>query len=119
MAEDSLDVIAKVAAVAAGAGSAARVAFAAHGGARGWRLGLEAFVGAALGVIAAAGAVWFDPGLKADSWAIFITSGCAGLAGAMGTRGLDLLTEWLSEIQGTGAAGRREPFQRQYQSRAG
>jgi hypothetical protein len=96
MAEDSLDTIAKVAAVAAGVGSAARVAFAAHGGARGWRLGLEAVVGAALGVIAAAGAVWFDPGLKADSWAIFITSGCAGLAGAMGTRGLDLLTEWLS-----------------------
>ena len=54
------------------------------------------FVGAALGVIAAAGAVWFDPGLKADAWAIFITSGCAGLAGAMGTRGLDVLTEWLS-----------------------
>jgi hypothetical protein len=96
MSEDSLDVIAKVAAVAAGAGSAARVAFAAHGGARGWRLGLEAVVGAALGVIAAAGAVWFDPGLKADAWAIFITSGAAGLAGAMGTRGLDLLTEWLS-----------------------
>lgn len=96
MAQDSLETIAKVAAVSAGVGSAARVAFAAHGGARGWRLGLESVVGAALGVIAAAGAVWFDPGLKEDSWAIFITSGAAGLAGAMGTRGLDLLTEWLS-----------------------
>jgi hypothetical protein len=96
MAEDSLDVIAIRAAVAAGAGSAARVAFAAHGGARGWRLSLEAFVGAALGVIAAAAAVWLDPALKEDSWAIFITAGAAGLAGAMGTRGLDLLTEWLS-----------------------
>lgn len=96
MPSDAISTVAQTAAVAAVAGAGARVAIAAHGGARGWRLGLEAFVGAALGVIAAAGAVWFDPALKADSWAIFITSGCAGLAGAMGTRGLDLITEWLS-----------------------
>jgi hypothetical protein len=97
MSDDSIGFIAKVAAAAAGMGAVVRVAFAAQGGARGWRLVIEAIVGAALGVIAAAGAVWFDPGLKADSWAIFITSGCAGLAGAMGTRGLDVLTEWLSQ----------------------
>ena len=96
MAEDSLGFIAKVAAAAAGMGAVVRVAFAAQGGARGWRLVIEAFVGASLGVIAAAAAVWLDPALKADSWAIFITAGAAGLAGAMGTRGLDLMTEWLS-----------------------
>jgi len=94
--EDAVDTIAKVAAGAAGFGSAVRVAFAVHAGKRGWHLAVEAAVGACLGVIAAAGAVWFDPGLKADSWIIFITCGAAGLAGAMGTRGLDLLTEWLS-----------------------
>ena len=93
---DSISTIAQTAVVAAAAGAGARVAIAAHGGTRGWRLGLEAFVGSALGVIAAAGAVWFDPGLKADSWAMFITSGAAGLAGAMGTRGLDMATDWLS-----------------------
>lgn len=101
MAEDSLDVIAKVAAGAAGAGSAARVVFAAQAGKRGWHLAIEAFVGACLGVVAAAAAVWLDPALKADSWAIFITSGAAGLAGAMGTRGLDLLSgvveRWLKK----------------------
>ena len=96
MPDDSIDVIAKVAAGAASFGSAVRVAFAAQAGKRGWHLAVEAVVGACLGVIAAAGAVWFDPALKADSWIIFITCGCAGLAGAMGTRGLDLMTEWLS-----------------------
>ena len=96
MAEDSVGFIAKLAGAAAGMGAAGSVAFAAHAGKRGWHLAIEAFVGAALGVIAAAAAVWLDPALKADSWAIFITSGAAGLAGAMGTRGLDLLTEWLS-----------------------
>jgi hypothetical protein len=95
MSDDSIGVIAKVAAAAAGMGAVVRVAFAAQGGARGWRLVIEAVVGAALGVIAAAAAVWLDPALKADSWAIFITSGAAGLAGAMGTRGLDLLTAYL------------------------
>jgi hypothetical protein len=87
MSEDSLGFIAKMAAAAVSFGAGFRVAFAAHAGKRGWHLALEAVVG---------GAVWFDPSLKADSWAIFITSGAAGLAGAMGTRGLDLLTEWLS-----------------------
>jgi hypothetical protein len=96
MSEDSLGFIAKMAAAAVSFGAGFRVAFAAHAGKRGWHLALEAVVGGALGIIAAAGAVWFDPSLKADSWAIFITSGAAGLAGAMGTRGLDLLTEWLS-----------------------
>jgi hypothetical protein len=95
MSDDSLGFIAKVAAAAAGMGAVVRVAFAAQGGARGWRLVIEAIVGAALGVIAAAAAVWLDPALKADSWAIFITCGAAGLAGAMGTRGLDLLTSYL------------------------
>ena len=96
MSDDSLGFIAKVAGVAASVGAVCRVGFAAHAGKRGWHLALEAFVGGALGVIAAAAAVWLDPALKADSWAIFITAGAAGLAGAMGTRGLDLLTEWLS-----------------------
>jgi hypothetical protein len=96
MSDDSLGFIAKVAAAAAAMGAVVRVAFAAQGGARGWRLVIEAFVGAALGVIAAAAAVWLDPALKADSWALFITSGAAGLAGAMGTRGLDIIAEILS-----------------------
>ncbi len=96
MPDESIAAVAQTAAVAAGAGATARVAIAAHGGARGIRLALEAFVGAALGVIAAAAAIWFDPGLRASGWPIFITAGCAGLAGAMGTRGLDIAAEWLS-----------------------
>ena len=96
MAEDSLDVIAKIAALVAGAGAGARVTVAAHAGARGWRLVSEGVVGAALGLIAAAVLLYADPTLRDSSWRIFSLAGFCGLAGAMGTRGLDVLTEWLS-----------------------
>lgn len=99
MSDDSLAAVAQTAAAAAGAGAAARVAIAAHGGARGLRLGLEAFVGAALGIIAAAAALWFDPSLRDSGWPIFITAGCAGLAGALGTRGLDVVIERLGRVR--------------------
>jgi hypothetical protein len=95
MPDDSLGSVAKIAAVCAGAGAAARVAIAAHGGARGWRLTAEAFVGAALGVIAAAALLYADPTLRDNAWRIFSLAGFCGLAGAMGTRGLDMLTAYL------------------------
>lgn len=95
MSDDSIGFIAKLAAAAAGMGAFARVVFAAKDGKRGWWLVVEGGIGAALGVVAAAAVVWLDPAVKADSWAIFITAGAAGLAGAMGTRGLDLLTAYL------------------------
>jgi hypothetical protein len=96
MAEESLDVIAKVAALVAGAGAGARVTVAAHAGARGWRLVSEGVVGAALGLIAAAVLLYADPTLRDSAWRIFSLAGFCGLAGAMGTRGLDVLAECLS-----------------------
>lgn len=83
------------ASLAAGSGAVARFVVALHGGSRGWKLAIEAFVGGALGVIAASFALWFDPTLRGAGWPMMITSGCAGLAGALGTRCLDMLTEWL------------------------
>jgi hypothetical protein len=92
MAEDSFDVIAKIAAVVAGAGAAARVTFAAHAGKRGWGLVTEGVVGAALGLIAAGALLYVDPTLRGDSaWRIFSLAGFSGLAGALGTRALDML----------------------------
>jgi hypothetical protein len=103
MAEDSLDVIAKVAALVAGAGAGARVTVAAHAGARGWRLVLEGVVGAALGLIAAAVLLYADPTLRDSAWRIFSLAGFCGLAGAMGTRGLDMLTAYLErQLKGAG-----------------
>lgn len=81
--------------LAASFGAAVRFLIALRNGSRGWKLTIEAFIGAALGVIAASFAIWFDPSLRLEGWPLMITSGCAGLAGALGTRGLDMLTEWL------------------------
>lgn len=81
---------ARIAAVAAGVGGAARVVLALHGGVR--RLGLlmiEAGVGACLGVIAAAGVAYWHPEMWAAPEHLLVVSGAAGLAGALGNRALD------------------------------
>lgn len=101
MDNDSIVQAAKAAGAAAAMGAVARLAVAARDGARGVRLLLEGFVGACLGIVAAAAALWVDPSLRADGWPLLITSGFAGLAGAMGSRGLDLLSSvverWLKK----------------------
>lgn len=91
MAEDPSIAAAKMAAAAAGAGSLARIALALHGGARGMRLAIEGFVGAMLGVIASGFALWWDPTLRDAGWPLLMVAAFAGLAGALGTRALDIL----------------------------
>ncbi|MBW6400754.1 hypothetical protein KPL78_23035 [Roseomonas sp. HJA6] len=91
MAEEPTMAVAKMAAAAAAAGGSARIAIAMHGGSRGWRLAIEGFVGATLGVMAAGIAVWVDPSLRDAGWPLLIVAGAAGIAGALGTRALDLL----------------------------
>lgn len=91
VAEDPTVAAVKMAAAAAGVGALARISLALHGGARGLRLVIEGMVGAALGVMAAGIALWIDPDLRADGWPLLIVSGVAGIAGALGTRALDLL----------------------------
>lgn len=95
MPEDSMAAVAQTAAAAAGAGATARVVIAAQGGARGWQLVLEGFVGSALGCVAAALTVWVSPELRGVGWPTFILGGVAGLAGALGNRSLDLLVEMM------------------------
>ena len=99
MPEESITAVALTAAAASGAGATARVVIAAQGGARGWQLVLEGFVGAALGCVATALTVWASPELRAIGWPTFILGGVAGLAGALGNRALDLaiagLDRWL------------------------
>lgn len=99
MPEDQIASVAMTAAAASGAGAAARIAIAAQGGARGWQLALEGFVGAALGCVATALTVWASPELREVGWPTFILGGVAGLAGALGNRGLDLaivaIDRWL------------------------
>jgi hypothetical protein len=89
--EDPTVSVAKMAAAAAGAGALARIALALHGGTRGLRLAIEGFVGAMLGVIACGVALWWDPTLRDAGWPLLMVSGFAGLAGALGTRALDIL----------------------------
>ena len=95
MPDESLGSVAKVAAVAASAGAVVRLLIAAKDGMRGLRLALEGGIGAALGVIAAAALLYVDPTLRDNAWRIFSLAGFCGLAGAMGTRGLDMLTSYL------------------------
>ena len=95
MPDESIAAVAQTAAVASAAGAAARVVVAALGGTRGWQLVFEALVGAALGVIAAAFAVWASPELRAVGWPTMILGGVAGLAGALGNRGLDMLIAYI------------------------
>lgn len=78
---------------AAGAGSLGRILLAVHAGERRWpALLLEAGLGALLGVIAAAAAVYYDPDLRKVGFGLFIVCGVAGCAGAIGIRVLDMLT---------------------------
>jgi hypothetical protein len=91
MSEESTLAAAKFAAAAAAMGALGRVALALHGGARGLRLATEGLVGAMLGIVAAGIALYFDVSLREQGWPLLIVSSVAGLAGAMGTRALDLL----------------------------
>lgn len=91
MPDDSTLAAARLAATAASVGGAARIALALHGGTRGLRLAVEGFVGATLGVTAAGLAAWVDPSLLEAGARLFVISGVAGAAGALGTRALDIL----------------------------
>ena len=90
MSDDPTIAAARMAAAAAVMGSVARLAMALQGGSRGWRLLVEGLVGGALGVIAAGVAVWWDPALRDAGWPLLIVSGFAGLAGALGTKALEI-----------------------------
>lgn len=91
MAEPPVIEMASVAAVAGGVG---RVLMALHGGERRWVvLTIEAVLGGLLGIIAAAGATYFDPSLRDAGWPLLIVGGAAGLAGAIGTRVLNIVVD--------------------------
>lgn len=90
MAED-ISEAARLAAVAAATGAGARVMLALHGGVR--RIGLlaiEGGVGAALGVMAAGAFAYWHPDLWDAAQSVIIVAGAAGMAGAIGTRLLDI-----------------------------
>lgn len=87
--EPSLSAL-RMAAVAAAAGGATRVAIALYDGKQG-RLLVEAFVGGMLGISSAGLAGWIDPDLLNAGARLFVIGGIGGCAGALGTRVLDLL----------------------------
>lgn len=91
----------RMAAVAAVAGGATRVALAIYDGKQG-RLLAEAFVGSMLGVTAAGLAGWVDPELLADGTKLFVIGGIGGMAGALGTRVLDIAAAAVRKRLGVG-----------------
>lgn len=97
MADEPTIAAAKMALTASVFGGAARVALALHGGTRGLRLAIEGFVGAMLGVIAAGASLWWDPSLRDAGWPLLMVASAAGLAGALGTRALDLVEAAIRE----------------------
>jgi hypothetical protein len=89
---DDISQAAKIAGVAAASGAGMRVALAMHGGTR--RVGLlliEGMVGGCLGVMAAAGALYWDADLQHDALVLLKLGGAAGFCGALGTRLLDMV----------------------------
>lgn len=91
----------RMAAIAAIAGGATRVALAIYDGKQG-RLLAEAFVGAMLGVVAAGLAGWVDPNLLNAGTQLLVIGGIGGAAGALGTRVLDLAMAALRKRLGIG-----------------
>jgi hypothetical protein len=86
---------------AAFAGGAGRILLALHGGERRWpTLILEAGLGALLGIIAAAGAIYYDASLRDVGFGLFVVCGVAGCAGAIGIRILDMVAAALQRRLG-------------------
>lgn len=84
----------KIAMGAGSLGAFARVVLAVHGGVRSpLTLGIEALVGATLGIITAAAALYWSPELFDAGRGMLVVGGAAGFSGALGTRLIDMLTE--------------------------
>jgi hypothetical protein len=91
----------RMAALAAAGGGVARLLMAMHGGQRNFgALVIEAGLGATLGLMTAAAALWWDPGLRDAGWPFLIVTGAAGGAGAVGLRMLDLVMDALKKRLG-------------------
>lgn len=91
MSED-LGKAAQLAAIAASVGAGARVMLALHSGVR--RIGLlaiEGGVGACLGIIVAGGIAYWHPEMWHAEQSVLVVAGGAGMAGAIGTRLLDII----------------------------
>lgn len=98
MSNDMEDAV-RLAGAAAASGGLARIFIAMHGGERSWvTLSIEAGLGAMLGVIACAGAVYFNPDLWEGGRPLLILSGAAGCAGALGTRLLDAVIAYIASV---------------------
>ncbi len=94
MPAEDLTEAARMAAIAGAMGGLARVLVALQGGGRRWPLLLLDFaLGCLLGIVAAGGAVWWDPSLRDLGWPVLIVAAAAGAAGAVGTRILDLIVD--------------------------
>ena len=94
MSDPAIEPVLQVSATAAAAGGLARVLMAMHAGERRWvALIIDAGIGCLLGIMAAAWAVWFLPQIRQDAWIMLLISGLSGMAGAIGTRILDLAVE--------------------------
>lgn len=96
MSDEISGAVAKMAAVASGAGGLARIALALHGGERRVVvLAIEGFLGAMLGIMAAGGVLYWDAALRDAGWGLIMVGAVSGFAGVMGTRLLDLVMEIL------------------------
>lgn len=92
---DDIGKAAQLAAIAAGAGAVARVMLAMHSGVR--RIGLlaiEAGVGASLGIMVAGAIAYWHPEMWDAERSLLVVAGGAGMAGAVGTRLLDIIVQF-------------------------
>lgn len=101
MSDSVPDIAAQHAVVGAGMGAAARVLIALHGGQRGLLiLIIEAGIGAFLGVATAAALSYADPSVRDGHFGLLAIGGASGVAGAVGTRLLDVAVAYLDRRLG-------------------
>ena len=90
-----------MASLAAAGGGIGRIIMALHGGERKpVALMIEAALGILLGIIVAAALLYVDRDMQGPGWPYMIVGGFAGCAGAMGTRMMDLVTDFLRKRLG-------------------
>lgn len=93
---DDFETVVKHAGAAVAMGATGRVIIALNGGERAWvMLGIQAALGSLLGFIVGSAISFWVPNLRDAGWGLYFVMGAAGWAGAVGTRLIDIVVDYV------------------------